>query len=199
MSIKSLDQLDFNKTYTYADYLTWEVKERLELLRGKIALMSPAPNLEHQRISRKLFLKIGAYLETRNCEVFAAPFDVRLKRNDKSSDDREIYTVVQPDICVVCDPEKLDTRGCLGAPDLVIEILSPGNTQHELREKYCLYEENSVQEYWVVSPPERFILIYLLNPEGKFLGQRPLTIEDTLTTAIMPGLEIQLRKVLSGG
>ena len=188
-------QLNLANVYSYADYLSWEFQERLELLKGKIRLMSPAPNLEHQRISGRLFLSIGKYLETRPCELFSAPFDVRLPSESGDLSDAAIFTVVQPDLCMVCDPSKLDDKGCLGAPDLVIEILSPGNSQREIQEKYTIYEEAKVQEYWIVSPPEKWILTYLLDNEGKFVGQKPLSEGEILKSSLLPGLEIQLRDI----
>ncbi len=162
---------------------------------GKIALMSPAPNLEHQRISRRLSYLITDFLEDKHCEVFFAPFDVRLKRKGESGQEKDIYTVVQPDLCVVCDLSKLDTRGCLGAPDLVIEILSPGNSRKELRDKYELYQEAGVREYWLVTPEKRSVSVYVLNEEEIFIGLQPLTDEEILRTDILPGLEIDLAYV----
>src|SRR6185503_18824286 len=129
-----LSDLDISKTYTYADYLKWTFDERLELIKGKIFKMSPAPGSLHQRISLRLARWIGNYLDGNPCEIFTAPFDVRLPR--KSKDDKDILTVVQPDICVICDVNKVDEKGCLGAPDLVVEILSPGNNKKELKNKY---------------------------------------------------------------
>ncbi|MEM7514039.1 MAG: Uma2 family endonuclease, partial [Bacteroidota bacterium] len=135
MSITSINQLDLTKTYTYADYLTWVFQDRLELLKGKIALMSPAPNSGHQQISMNLTRPMVNYFYKSTCQFFAAPFDVRLPQNGENENSK-IYTVVQPDLCVICDPSKIDDRGCLGAPDLVVEILSPGNTQKEMNEKF---------------------------------------------------------------
>ena len=125
--------LDLNKTYTYADYFKWKFEERVELIRGRIFKMSPAPSRIHQKLSGHLFNKLSNFLEGKKCEVYSAPFDVRIPR--KSKDDKDIITVLQPDICVVCDTSKLDARGCLGVPDIVIEILSPGNNTKELKNK----------------------------------------------------------------
>ena len=144
-----LSDLNLNNTYSYADYLKWQIEERLELIKGKIFKMS-APNRTHQELSGYLYLKLGNYLYDKNCKVYAAPFDVRLPR--KSKEDIDIITVVQPDICVICNTAILDAKGCLGAPDIVIEILSPSNNVIELKNKYEIYEEAGVKEYWVVSP-----------------------------------------------
>jgi Uma2 family endonuclease len=149
-----LSDLDISKTYTYADYLKWTFDERLELIKGKIFKMSPAPGSIHQRISHRISLKLGNYLIGKSCEIFVAPFDVRLPR--LSINDKEILTVVQPDICVICDPAKIDAKGCLGAPDVVVEILSPGNNKKELKNKYEAYEEAGVLEYWIIQPDENF-------------------------------------------
>src|ERR1700760_2712434 len=112
-----LSDLDFSKTYTYADYFKWQFDERLELIKGKIFRMTPAPNRIHQEVSQAISLKLGNYLNGKKCKVYAAPFDVRLPRASK--DDAAIYTVLQPDICVICDLSKLDDRGCIGAPDII--------------------------------------------------------------------------------
>ena len=140
--VKSINELDFSKQYTYADYLTWQFDERVELIRGWISRMSPAPIVLHQRISIKLSFQIEGYLIDKMCEVFAAPFDVRLTNKRKKVADKSIFSVVQPDISVICDETKLDEKGCVGAPDWVIEILSPGNSKKEMTEKFSLYEEN---------------------------------------------------------
>lgn len=128
--VYSLNEIDESLTYSYAHYLNWFFDERLELIKGKIFRMSPAPSRAHQKIFGKIFIAIGKFLEGNLCEVYGAPFDVRFP--SKSKEDKDIYTVLQPDICVICDKSKLDDRGCLGAPDLVVEILSPGNNKKEL-------------------------------------------------------------------
>ncbi|MDR2562447.1 MAG: Uma2 family endonuclease [Prevotellaceae bacterium] len=180
--------LDLKKRYTYADYLTWLDDKRRELLDGFIRMMS-APNRRHQKISLILASKLY-FLITQNkgkCEIFAAPFDVRLPRNGEK-DDKLIYTVVQPDVCIVCDLSKLDERGCLGAPDFVAEILSPSSTKYDLIAKFKLYEKAGVREYWVVFPSDKFVLQFILQADGKFdegtnyeKGEVPIHIFDGLT------------------
>jgi Uma2 family endonuclease len=120
--------------HTYADYLTWQLDEMVELIKGKIFKQAAAPRVNHQRVSGKVFSKLFQYLENKSCEVFAAPFDVRLPVKSKKNED--ITTVVQPDICVICDPEKIDELGCIGAPDLIIVILSPGTNKKEIQNKF---------------------------------------------------------------
>ncbi len=150
--ISDINQLDMNGLYTYADYLTWTFKERVELIKGKIFRMSPAPSTIHQIVALNLAVELRVFLKKKKCKAFVAPFDVRLAKNKSSS---SIKTVVQPDVCVVCDHSKLDKRGCLGAPDLVVEILSPANNEVELSYKFDLYESNGVKEYWIVYPFEQ--------------------------------------------
>jgi Uma2 family endonuclease len=193
----TIDQLDLTGTYTYADYLQWTFEERLEIIKGKIFKMSPAPARLHQKISFKISNKIYNYLEGKSCEAYTAPFDVRLtplKRNAKAE---QVYTVVQPDISVICDLEKLDDQGCVGAPDLIIEILSPGNSKKEMKDKFEVYQENGVKEYWLVNSTERAIFIYVLNEAGIFIGLKPLIEEEILTSSILPGFEMQVEDIFA--
>ena len=194
--ITRLDQLDPAGIYSYADYLLWQFQERIELLKGKIFPMA-APSTYHQDISGQLHLAIGTYLRGKSCKLYAAPFDVRLPDSRrKPKFDGDIYTVVQPDLCVVCDAAKLDKRGCLGAPDLMVEILSPGNTRTEMDNKFRLYEEAGVREYWIVEPGDKFVLVYVLR-NGEFVGLRPCTESVPLTSTVLPGLTIDLATVFA--
>lgn len=167
MPITDINQLDLSKTYTYADYLQWKLDEYVELFRGKVMRMSPAPLRRHQRIVGRIFSDIERHLRNRPCDVYIAPFDVRLPKKPDTSD-KAIYTVVQPDICIICDPAKLDERGCVGAPDTIIEILSKGNIDRDLKKKFDLYEEHGVPEYWIVAPGIQNVTVYLRNAEGKY-------------------------------
>lgn len=181
--------LDLTKSYTYADYFMWQFEERVELIKGKIFKMSPAPNRNHQKISGLMYLRLATFLEHKQCEVYSAPFDVRIPR--KSVNDKEIVTVLQPDVCVICDLTKLDRKGCVGAPDIVVEVLSPGNNAKELKKKYEVYEEAGVKEYWVVSPQDMWLRIYTLV-EGKF-RESPYMLEgDVATSAVLPGFSLDL-------
>lgn len=148
--------------YTFADLLTWEDDKRYELIDGVPYLMSPAPSKSHQLISMELSRQLSTYLLNKKCTVLAAPFDVRLfeREGDRPED---VMTVVQPDIVVICDPDKLDERGCKGAPDLVIEILSPSNQGHDRVTKLNLYERARVQEYWIVDPLYKSVQIFILE------------------------------------
>ena len=186
--------LDLNGTYSYADYLLWQFSERLELIKGKIFKMSPAPSRNHQQVSLRLTREIDKILINKKCELYIAPFDVRLVNFKKSTSDKQILTVVQPDLCVVCDISKLDEKGCLGAPDLIIEILSKGNSKKDMTIKFDLYEENGVQEYWIVNPSEKDVHIYTLS-NGKYIGSRPYIMETELQSATFPDLKFEVDKI----
>lgn len=185
--------------FTYADYLTWNFKERIELIRGRIFKMSPAPTVFHQVISVNIEKRIANFLEGNHCKMLHAPVDVKLKgkpfRKKKLRDD-EITTVVQPDIIVVCDEEKLtDIRSIDGAPDLIVEILSPGNTKTETKHKLQLYEENGVLEFWMVYPEYKQVHVYLLN-ENELYG-KPVIYEanENITSVVLKGLSIPMNDI----
>lgn len=192
LPITDISQLDLNGSYTYADYLLWQFEERVELIRGKLFRMSPAPNRRHQTMLGELHLQIAPFFKKQHCQVFLAPFDVRLSVSKRKGQDT---TVVQPDLCVICDLDKLDERGCAGAPDLIIEILSPGNSKKEMREKFEVYEEAGVREYWLVNPLDNVVLVYVLNEAGKYIGLAPVTEDQELRAAIFPDLVIDLKEV----
>jgi Uma2 family endonuclease len=183
--------LDLSKSYTYADYLKWRFNERLELIKGKVYKMSPAPSSAHQRIAATVTSELYFYLKGKPCQVFPAPFDVRLSR---TINEQQIITVVQPDVCVICNPAKIDKRGCIGAPDIVVEILSPGNNNKELQNKYEVYEEAGVIEYWIIHPEERTFFRYTLV-ESRFQASKLLTIGDDVTTLLLPGFVLSLTEV----
>ncbi len=189
-----LASLDINSSYSYADYLKWNFKERVELIKGKLFEMSPAPNRLHQTISMRLSGAIFNHLNGSKCNVYAAPFDVRLP--GKTNDDKDVTTVLQPDICVVCDPSKLDMKGCIGAPDIVVEILSPSNNVVELKNKYDVYEQAGVLEYWVVSPQDKTFLVYRLT-NGKYQASRLMVAGDIVTSGVLAGFSVDLEKLFS--
>ncbi|RZJ93097.1 MAG: Uma2 family endonuclease [Hymenobacter sp.] len=193
-SITSLSQLDPNGSYTYADYLTWKFDEFVELIKGKVLRPMSAPGPIHQQYSVNLSSEIHQFLKGKPCRVYAAPFDVRLTRNLEGAD-YQITTVVQPDICVVCDLTKIDKRGCLGAPDWIIEIVSPGNLKHDTKTKYDLYEEAGVQEYWVVFPGEQTILAYVLDGNGRYQVAAEYAEPGPMSVSVLPGLAVEWREV----
>lgn len=189
--ITDINQLDLNGTYSYADYLLWRFKERVELFKGKILKMSPAPNRKHQEITGALHIELGNLFKNKSCKVYIAPFDVRIPIQSKR--DEEIFTVVQPDLCIICDPNKLDDRGCVGAPDLVIETLSPGNSKKEMKHKFELYQEAGVREYWIVDPNQESVLINVLE-NGKYITQNPI-VDDEITSIIFPNVKIHTNDI----
>ena len=184
MEITSLDQLDLvNGIYSYADYLVWKIKERVELLKGKILEMS-VPSPIHQEISGNLQGALFVFLKNSKCKLYTAPFDVRFPQKGES----QVYTVVQPDLCVVCDFEKIDSKGCVGAPDLVVEILSPGNSKKEMKSKFALYQEEGVREYWVVDPERELVFVYVAENK-KFKPTIPIA-DDYVCSTIFPDFKI---------
>ncbi len=193
--ITNIDQLSPEKIYSYADYLTWKFDERVELIKGRLFKMSPAPTRRHQRISFQITRQIAPYFEGNLCQIYYAPFDVRLIDEKKSQKaDQEIYSVVQPDICVICDLEKLDDRGCLGAPDWIIEIISPGNSKKELDDKFRLYEANGVSEYWIVHPNDQTIAAFELHAD-KYQLRRIYSSEEEAPVGIFEDLILNLEDV----
>ena len=187
--------LDINKRYTYADYLTWADDKMRELVDGFIKIMSPSASTRHQEVSGILIGNLYRFIRKNKgkCKVFPAPFDVRLPKNGETADD-QIYTVVQPDICVVCDMTKLDKRGCIGAPDLVVEIQSLSTAKYDLNEKFHLYEDSGVREYWVVFPYEEGIEVFLLQPDGKY-DQGTKYESGKIPVHIFEGCEIDLTEI----
>ena len=160
--------LDLNKRYTYADYLTWFDDKTRELINGFIKMMA-APRVEHAEIIKNIYRHFDSIV-LRNkgkCKMFFAPFDVRFPKKGETADDK-IDTVVQPDICVICDLSKLDERGCCGAPDMIVEVLSLSTYKKDVTEKFALYEASGVKEYWIVHPKDKGIHVFLLQEDGKY-------------------------------
>ena len=181
------------RKWTYADYKDWELKpgERFELIDGVAYAMS-APSTAHQAVSMVLSAEFYNYLKGKKCTVLAAPYDVRLFYEEDESDD----TVVQPDLIVVCDAEKLGPEGCRGGPDLVVEILSPSNTAIEMNRKLKIYMKAGVREYWIIDPEQKCVVIYRFN--GDRNGIFNVRNNDVLKTELFPGLEIPLEAIFSG-
>ena len=192
--ITDINQLNFDKFYTYADYLTWQFKERVELFKGRIHKMSPAPNTNHQRVSREMSVLFSKVFKHKSCEYFVAPFDVRLKDSKKPITDSDYNTIIQPDLCIICDESKLDEQGCVGSPDLVVEILSSGNSKKEMGEKFELYLENKIKEYWIVDPANQSVLVYQLN-NNQYINTKPLTVDDELQSELFPELKFKVSDI----
>lgn len=194
--ITSLSQLDLNGIYTYADYLTWQFEQAVELIKGKILPMA-APSRRHQAISRELNGVFYNYFKKHQCEFFAAPFDVRLFDKVKTiKANKDVYTVIQPDICIICDNAKLDEKGCKGAPDLIVEILSPGNSKKEMRTKKRLYEENLVKEYWIIDFDHEQTFQFILDEQQSVYQPPVICVSDeVLECALFSDLKIDLEEL----
>jgi len=180
--------------FTYADYLTWDDEQRWELIEGEAFCMSPGPNRRHQELLLALARPFADYLDDKRCTVFVAPFDVCLPSYNNESDE-EVDTVVQPDIIVVCDPEKLTERACKGAPDLIVEILSPSTLKRDITTKYELYQRHGVKEYWIMYPNDRTLLVYRLTDNGRYASPEVFGEGDTVLVQLLGDLAIDMGKV----
>ncbi len=185
-----------NQPWTYADYLTWPDDERWEVIEGVAYAMTPSPSVSHQRISRALTRIIATHLLGRQCELFAAPFDVRFADSTTVSDNY-IDTVVQPDIIVVCDPSKIDNRGCNGAPDLIIEITSPSTGKNDLTVKFDLYQCYGVKEYWIVHPAEHTLLVFKRGGDETYGKPERYAGDDKIEVPMLGELTIDLADVFA--
>ena len=186
--------LDLKKRYSYADYLTWADDKVRELIDGFIKTMSPSAKPIHQEISLSLSSELKRLIKKNKgkCKVYQ-DIDVRLPQNGERTDE-QIYNVVRPDISVVCDTSKIDDNGCLGAPDMVVEIQSFSTAKYDLNEKFNLYEASGVREYWVVYPREAGIEVFLLQPNGKYDKGTRYEIR-TIPVHIFNGYEIDFRDI----
>lgn len=195
-TITDISQLNPNTVYSYADYLKWRFEQTVELIKGKVWHMSPAPKTNHQRISRNFTESFIYKLKKADCEFFTAPFDVRLFDKTKSAKtNKDVFTVVQPDLCIICDKNKIDELGCNGAPDLIVEILSKGNSKKEMRIKFDLYEESGVREYWVADPERQTVHVFAYDSNEKYQLSKIYLREDILTSVIFTDMNIDLQQV----
>jgi Uma2 family endonuclease len=186
-----------NTCYTYADYLSWETDKRYEIINGTAYMMS-APSVAHQTISGELFGQFWTFLKGKPCQVFTAPFDVRLFPKEDGSDD----TVVQPDLLVICDKAKIaDGKACRGAPDMVIEIISPSNDDAYLLLKFSKYLQAGVREYWLIDPKRKYMQINVLEPADERSPARYISTAyqdgESLRASVLPGLSIDFNAVWS--
>ena len=184
---EAIKKYDPKRPYTYADYITWEDDPRCELIDGEVIVME-APSIEHQRISKKLFRQLDLFLEGKKCEVFYAPIDVCL--SGKGDDDT---TVVQPDIVVICDHRILDEKRCNGAPDFVIEILSPSTKKYNKHQKMNKYMNAGVREYWIVDPDSETVAVHVFDRDNFFIGY--YEYDESVPVHVLGGFEISLRDV----
>ena len=181
-----------NIIYSYNDYLSWPDDERWEIIQGIPVSMSPAPSTNHQSVSGELFFILKDYFKDKDCSVFIAPFDVRLSEN--LSSESSILNVVQPDIAIICDKNKIDKKGCLGSPDMVVEVISPGSALMDYKTKLNLYEKFKIKEYWIVNPSEKIVHIYILSGI-EYKKPEVFSEEDIIRLGIFPDCEIRLENV----
>jgi Uma2 family endonuclease len=187
--ITRLDQLNEDSfEYSYSDYMKWQFQERVEIIMGKIFPMS-APTTLHQHIIGELFFNIYSFFKYTSCNVILSPIDVRLPVGKQGN---TFKTVVQPDLCVICDKSKIVTQGIIGAPDLVIEILSPSNRQIEIHEKFEAYQASLVREYWIIHPREQWMLQYVLSENNLFVLHKKHENLSQLASVIFPGLSVDV-------
>ncbi len=180
--------------HTFGEYLQWPGDVRYELIDGLAYLMAPAPSVAHQRMAGGLFRQIADALEGRPCEAFIAPFDVRLPRGDEA--DEDVDTVVQPDITVVCNPDLIDERGCRGAPDWVVEVLSPGTAAHDQSTKLAAYERAGVKEVWFVHPTDRTVAVF--RHDGTAFGRPGIFgLEGTIASQAVPAVSVEWSRLVS--
>ena len=178
--------------YTYADYYSWDDSERWELIEGVPYAMSPAPTWKHQLISSNIHGQIWQYLRGKNCSAFSSPIDVRLNA------DTDDNNVVQPDIIVVCDKSKLeDSRACIGAPDMVVEVLSPSTEKHDRLTKFKLYLNAGVREYWIVDPESKMVQVNILNSGKYTISAYGET--DSIPVHVLDGCIVDLAEVFEPG
>jgi len=187
--------LDMNKRYTYADYLTWMDDVRRELYDGFIVKLE-TPWMKHQEVSINLTMVIGNYKKGKYFHAFHAPFDVRLPENVEKKEDNQIYTVVQPDLCIITDNSKLDDRGCLGAPEFIIEISTKETSKRDVKDKFEIYQKHGVREYWIVFPNDENVNVFVLDENGKFQFKGIFSEDDKIPVHIFNGdLKIDLTEV----
>lgn len=182
-----------DQKYTYGDYYTWPDGERWEIVDGDVYNMSPAPSPTHQELLGNIYYLFKDFFEGKKCKVYLAPFDVRLPKGNEA--DEDIDTVVQPDLSVICDISKLDEKGCKGAPDMVVEIVSPGSAVRDMKVKLALYEHYGVKEYWIVLPLEWIVEVYRQGESGLYGRPQVYGSDETIKTGLFPSLKIGLDRV----
>lgn len=181
--------------YTYADYLEWDCNERYELINGEAVMMAGSTG-DHQLISSELMRQFTAFLYGKLCWVLHAPFDVRLFEKDTDNADK-VDTVVQPDLFVLCGKSKRDKRGVKGAPQLVIEILSPSTQVHDCFVKLNLYQQAGVPEYWIIDPESKTVNVLILGDNGIFQIPKVYKQTDTIKVSVLDGCVIELEPVFA--
>jgi len=181
--------------YTYRDFLDWDESERCELINGETYMLA-TPSRLHQEVSRNIFLQLAEFLKGKPCQAFYAPFAVRLNPKKDKSDN----TVLEPDILVVCDPSKLDDHGCNGAPDLIIEILSPSSVKIDRLIKFNKYLDAGVREYWMVDCEAGTVEACILDKPSEKPGRYILSTyaeTDIVNVSVLPGCTVDLKSVFA--
>lgn len=188
MAINAID----NKIYTYEDYLKFPEDKIVEIIDGRISAMSPAPSRIHQEIIMELSAEIRNYIKSNKglCKVYPAPFDVILV--NENEDSKESKNIVQPDISVICDKNKLTDKGCTGSPDMIVEVISQYNPRNDYIKKLNLYEQFKVKEYWIVNPMKKNVLVYTLTENGYGMPDM-YTFNDKVKVNIYDNLEIDFK------
>ncbi len=179
--------LKTDEHYTYRDYLTWPDDVRCELIDGKVYMMTPAPLLSHQDVVGEIFRQTANQLQGKPCRTLMAPVDVRLPKSAEADEDTD--TTVQPDVLVVCDSSKLDRRGVRGAPDWVVEVLSPSTASRDQIVKRRLYELHGVREYWLVHPIDRLLTVYRLI-DGEYGKPEIFELQGLTAITVLPDVVI---------
>jgi Uma2 family endonuclease len=186
-----------DRRYTYADYRTWPDEERWELIDGVAWNMSPAPSTRHQGILGELYIQVAPQVKGTKCRVFLAPFDVLLPETGSQGED-DVPNVVQPDLTGICDTSRITERGCLGAPDWVVEILSPWTLKKDLDAKFALYERHGIREYWVIDPGSRTVHVYRLDASGRYGDPVILEKESELPCPVGSGIVVHIAEMFAG-
>jgi Uma2 family endonuclease len=187
-----------DRRYTYADYRTWPDDERWELIDGVAWNMSPAPSSRHQGLLGELHIQVAPRLKGTQCRVYLAPFDVLLPEHAGQRED-DVPSVVQPDLTGICDASRITPRGCFGAPDWVVEIISPWTMKKDLNEKFALYERNGIREYWLIDPGSRTMHVYQLEATGRYGEALVLEQDAEVPCPLGEGIVVRLAEVFAAG
>lgn len=184
-----------NKKYTFADYLTYPEDERWEIIDG-VPYMQAFPTPLHQEVLTELVRQMANYLKDKSCKVYPAPFCVRLPLGTEKNEN-EVKNIVEPDISIICDKSKIDDKGCNGAPDMIIEVISPSSIKMDRVVKFNRYEKSGIKEYWIVEPDQKLVSVVVLQINQKYGRTEIYTEDDTISVSILPDLVIDLREVFT--
>lgn len=182
------------RVYTYADYLSWPEDERIEIING-VPYLQAAPSRIHQEVLSEVHRQFANYLLDKDCKVYPAPFHVVLDPENENADETQSKYVLEPDISVVCDGEKLDERGCKGSPDLIVEIISPSTARKDKIEKFHIYEQSGVQEYWIIEPETKIVSVFTLQDTGRYGRPELYTEEGQVKVSLFDDLVVELNAV----